>query len=231
MLIHEITYRQIANEGVMNAIASKAIAGLTNKLLPGAGDTQSPAAVGPGGRQAAAMAASAPLIAAMGKQGNIAWIKTLQQLIAKSEPPVTSVAELRPDVIPSELQAVINQLARFDTAELEKNTENGELLKVANELAAAKDEVVKQSLLPKPGPALQIAWNKLAEMIVQAQNSRQVHGTGTDTGVKGAAKGVYKDPKNPTKYLVDMGTGPEPYNPSNPVHKAEADKQAAELAK
>ena len=229
MLIHEITYRQIANEGVMNAIASKAIAGLTNKLLPGAGDTQSPAAVGPGGRQAAAMAASAPLIAAMGKQGNIAWIKTLQQLIAKSEPPVTSVAELRPDVIPAELQAVINQLARFDTAELEKNTENGELLMVAKELAARKDEVVKQSLLPKPGSALQVAWNKLAEMIVQAQNSRQVHGTGT--GVNGVAKGVYKDPKDPTKYLIDMGTGPEPYNPSNPVHKAEADKQAAELAK
>jgi hypothetical protein len=222
MQIYEITTKPRVNE-VLGAIASTVGKALANK----AASTQGISLDDPGGRegpyasatqrQGAAMKMNAGMIQALAKKAQENWTTEVQNMIAKSEPPVMNAAQIKLPTIEMELQALINNLAGFDVANLAKAKDpTGQSQELTNQLQKAKEAVVNATIAPRTDPAaMKSAWEGLATMIAQAQNVRQF--AGTEAGAESSGRG------QPAK----TSTGPDgkplfngkPYNKTDPAHR------------
>lgn len=213
MRIYEITQKKPTNEGMVGGLANTiAKIAIKNVLGPGVDPAFKGQKVSSGQAQAAGMAQSKALIGPISDNAQKVWIQTLQNMIAKSSPPVTSVQELDSAVIDTELRGLINNLVKSDTRKLATTTDpSGQKQEIAKQLDAASAEVVKQSQMGTT-QGLPAAWDKLAEMIVQAQN------------ILAFAQNQHGDsPK-----LAVLTTGPDgkalfdghPYNKNDPTHRA-----------
>lgn len=120
MQIHELTYGQSVNEGVLGA-AGAVLGGVANQVgqqfLQKQGmqtDQYAGQRVAQAQRPEAAMQANAPLMKQMAKQGQQAWALTQQELAKRNNPPVASAAYLTPQELKPHLEALITQLVGFD---------------------------------------------------------------------------------------------------------------------
>lgn len=220
MQIYEITKKPRVNE-VLGAIASTVGKALANK----AASTQGISLDDPGGRegpyasatqrQGAAMKVNASTIQALAKKAQEAWTTEVQNMIAKSEPPVMSAAQIRLPTIEMELQALINSLAGFDTATLAAARDTtGQSQLTAQQLMRAKEDVVKATVAPRTDPAaMRRAWSSLATMIAQAQNVQSFVGAEAQSSNRGEPARVTTGPDR--KPLFNGN----PYNKTDPAHR------------
>ena len=227
MQIYEITKKPRVDE-VLGAIASTVGKALAQK----AASTQGISLDDPGGRegpyasatqrQGAAMKMNAGMIQALAKKAQETWTTEVQNMIAKSVPPVISASQLKPTTVEAELQTLINSLAGFDVTKLAaaKDT-TGQSQATAQELTKAKAEAVKATVAPSTDPAAMTrAWNSLATMIAQAQNVRAFASTAAE---RGKAAQITFDPAGKMLY------NGRPYNPGDPSHVLAQQMQSQNL--
>jgi hypothetical protein len=227
MQIYEITKKPRVNE-VLGAIASTVGKALANK----AASTQGISLDDPGGRegpyasatqrQGAAMKMNAGMTQALAKKAQEAWTTEIQNMIVKSEPPVMSAAQLeqiKPNTVAAELQTLINSLAGFDVTTLAaaKDT-TGQSQLLAKELEKAKEAVVNATIAPRTDPAaMKSAWQSLATMISQAQNTRQF--AGAEAGAEAQISGRGQPAKTSTGPDGKPLFNGKPYNKTDPAHR------------
>ena len=205
MQIHEITNKKVA-EGwgdIGKTIATKAMNGLSNKLLPGS--VPDPNLVGSpvaaNQRQAAAGQMNKSLLAPLAKEMQNRWAQTVQQLLVRSVDkvtgaPVTSASQLDQAALTKEMNTFINSLAGFDLANLKP------------QLLAAVDNTMS----PVNGAKV---WLPLATSIQRAK-SIATFANGAKTS---GPAGKYL-PITPTGVPGKVLVGDQPYNPTDPIHKA-----------
>jgi hypothetical protein len=173
------------------------------------------------------MKMNAGMIQALAKKAQQAWTTEIQNMIVQSEPPVVSAAQLeqtKPTTVAAELQTLINSLAGFDVTKLAaaKDT-TGQSQLLAKELEKAKEAVVNATIAPRTDPAaMKSAWEGLATMIAQAQNTRQFAGKEAQSSNPGdPAEITYGPDRKP------LFNG-KPYNKSDPAHRLAAQQFGAD---
>jgi hypothetical protein len=220
MQIHEITRKAVA-EG----IGDKMIGGLTNMLYKSAGvanpldqnELQGPATAA-NQRQAAAGQMNSTLLAPLAKEMYNRWAQTVQQLLVRSVDkatgaPVTSASQLDRAALEKEMNTFINSLAGFDLATLSTTMDDGsgQAKELDADLKPQLQAAIADTQNPKNGANV---WLPLATSIQRAKSIKQF-ANGAKTGGP-AGKYLPITPLSPGKVLV----GDQPYNPSNPIHKA-----------
>lgn len=188
MQIHEITRRHITEAGLMGTIANKAIAGLSNKLLPGsAPDTQfvsSPVSVNQ--RQAAAGEMNRSLLAPMAKQMQQRWAQVVQQLVSTSKSaadpkiPATGADQLAVTDLTQELEKFLNSLfgAGNDIASLASMTSNNDARMLSQQLPKQIQDAIKITMDPKTNAGIaEKTWMDLATSVQRAKSIGQFSGT------------------------------------------------------
>lgn len=231
MQIYEITRKPRVNE-VLGAMASTLGSALAQKAASAVGANlddpsgrEGPYATA-AQRQGAAMKMNAGMIKALAKKAQETWATEIQNMIVQHKPKIISVDSLKLPAIELELQTLINSLAGFDVTKLAASKDTtGQSQLLAKELEKAKEEVIKATMAPKTDPAaMSRAWEGLATMIAQAQNTKQFAGTdaeGSETG-------------QPAKITFDAGQmlyNGKPFNAGDPSHVLAQKMQTQNLPK
>jgi hypothetical protein len=222
MQIHEITQKQVA-EGwgdIGKTIATKAMTGLSNKLLPGS--VPDPNLVGSpvsaNQRQAAAGEMNKSLLAPLAKEMQNRWAQTVQQLLVRSVDkatgaPVTSASQIDRAALEKEMNTFINSLAGFDLAKLDSMDDgSGQAKQLDADLKPQLLAAIEDTHSPVKNAKV---WLSLATSIHRSK-SIATFANGAKTGGPG---GKYL-PITPTgvagKVLVDG----QPFNRTDPIHIA-----------
>jgi hypothetical protein len=226
MQIHEITRRPV-NE-VLGAMAKTLGSALLNKAVsavdPGFAQDDQPDKVAPGQRQGAAMKMNAGMIKALAKKAQETWATEIQNMIVQHKPKIISVDNLKLPAVELELQTLINSLSGFDVTELAKAKDpTGQSQATIEKLMQAKEEVIKATMAPKTDPAaMSRAWEGLATMIAQAQNTKQFAGKEAQSfNTNDPAEVTYGPDRKP------LFNG-RPYNKNDPAHRLAAQQFGAD---
>ena len=222
MQIHEITQKQVV-EGwgdIGKTIATKAMNGLSNKLLPGS--VPDPNLVGSpvaaNQRQAAAGQMNKSLLAPLAKEMQNRWAQTVQQLLVRSVDkatgaPVTSASQIDRAALEKEMNTFINSLAGFDLAKLDGMDDgSGQAKQLDADLKPQLLAAIEDTQSPVKDAKV---WLSLATSIQRAK-SIATFANGAKTGGPG---GKYL-PITPTGVPGKVLVGDQPYNPTDPIHKA-----------
>jgi hypothetical protein len=221
MQIHEITQKLVAE-----SIGDKMIGGLTNMLYKSAGAAnpmdQVPTMQGPATaanqRQAAAGQMNSTLLAPLAKEMQKRWAQTVQQLLVRSVDkatgaPVTSASQLDRAALTKEMNTFINPLAGFDLSKLVSMDDgSGQAKQLDSELKPQLLAAVEDTMSPTKDAKV---WLDLAISIQRAKSIKQF-ANAEKTDKPGGKYLPITPTGQPGKVLV----GDQPYNPTDPIHKA-----------
>lgn len=224
MQIHEITQKRPVNEGVLSALANKAVTAATGVSQ----DIFEPQ-TGANARMGA-FKANQQVVTALSKQMQLAWAQTVQEFMSRNKDatgaPVTKLTDLTPasfNTLEPQLITMINNAAKIkDYKTIGQGTEDPTVKGAAQAAVEAIDKgvdaIMAASMDPKiNAQGLQAIWQSLVrDGIAPAQQIAQFdpQGSGSETqsaAQKGQAK-LTQDAKG--NWLVNG----QPANPKDPVH-------------
>ena len=190
MQIHEITNKKVA-EGwgdIGKTIATKAMNGLSNKLLPGS--VPDPTLVGSpvaaNQRQAAAGQMNKSLLAPLAKEMQNRWAQTVQQLVSTSKSvadpkiPATGADQLAPAELTQEFEKFLNSLfaPSIDIAGLAALSDNNDARMLSQQLPVQIQSAIDVTMDPKTNAGkANKTWMDLATSVQRAKSIGQFSGT------------------------------------------------------
>ena len=217
MQIHEITRKTVA-EGIVSGLTNMAwkAAGTTNPMDQ-LSDLRGPATAA-NQRQAAAGQMNSTLLAPLAKEMQKRWAQTVQQLLVRSVDkatgaPVTSASQLDRAALTKEMNTFINPLAGFDLSKLVSMDDgSGQAKQLDSELKPQLLAAVEDTMSPTKDAKV---WLDLAISIQRAKSIKQF-ANAEKTDKPGGKYLPITPTGQPGKVLV----GDQPYNPTDPIHKA-----------
>jgi len=216
MQIHEITRKAVA-EGIVSGLTNMAwkAAGTTNPLDQ---DALQGAPTAANQRQAAAGQMNSTLLAPLAKEMQKRWAQTVQQLLVRSVDkatgaPVTSASQLDRAALTKEMNTFINPLAGFDLSKLVSMDDgSGQAKELDADLKPQLLAAVEDTMSPTKDAKV---WLDLAISIQRAKSIKQF-ANAEKTDKPGGKYLPITPTGQPGKVLV----GHQPYNPTDPIHKA-----------
>ncbi len=217
MQIHEITRKAVA-EGIVSGLTNMAwkAAGTTNPMDQ-LSDLRGPATAA-NQRQAAAGQMNSTLLAPLAKEMQKRWAQTVQQLLVRSVDkatgaPVTSASQLDRAALTKEMNTFINPLAGFDLSKLVSMDDgSGQAKELDADLKPQLLAAVEDTMSPTKDAKV---WLDLAISIQRAKSIKQF-ANAEKTDKPGGKYLPITPTGQPGKVLV----GDQPYNPTDPIHKA-----------